>query len=98
MRFDGENLRKLRKAKSWDQHRLAQEARQHQAGITQAAVSKHENGMQPTTRNAAAYAKALGVPVLELFELDDDEEASLSTPLSRDEKSTLMLLLDKALG
>src|SRR5689334_11654079 len=87
MRFNGAKLKELREARSWDQHRLAQEARVHgRAGITQAAVSRHENGMQPTPRNATAYAKALGVAVMELFELDDDEEAALATPLTREEQ------------
>lgn len=76
MRFDGGKLRALRTAKKWDQHRLAEAARQHQTGITQGAISKYENGMEPNGRNALALALALDVEVNELFVEDDDEEAA----------------------
>lgn len=79
MRFDGNKLRDLRKARSWDQHRLAEAARQHQTGITQGAISRYENGMEPTTRNAMAIAVALEVDLSALMREDDagdDEEAA----------------------
>lgn len=44
-------------------------------------MSRHENGMEPSGRNALAYAKALGVDVNELYvDGDDDAEAAPVAP------------------
>lgn len=98
MRFDGDKLKTLREARKWDQMRLANEARRFRAGVHQSAISKHEHGhQQPTSRNASAYAKALGVSVLDLYSLDDDEEeaAMASAPLTREEQAFLAGLMSK---
>ena len=98
MKFSGEKLRELRKARSWDQHRLASEARSYATGITQASVSRHENGMEPSGRNALAYARALGVDVAELYGVAaaaDEEDSSMS--LTRDLHRSIVRIVEARL-
>lgn len=72
VRFDGQKLRDLREGRKWDQMRLATEARQHGAGVTQSTVSRLEAGKhEPTLRTIAALAAALGVDEVALL-VDDD--------------------------
>lgn len=72
MKFNGQKLADLRRARSWDQHRLANEARKRGFGLTQAQVSRHENGKQPSGRNAIAYSQVLGIPVEAFYEGEDN--------------------------
>lgn len=81
MRFNGEKLRDLRKARSWGQHELAEAARGFASGITQAQVSRYENGQQPSGRNALALAMALGVAVTDLYSVADAPLPSTPTLL-----------------
>lgn len=78
VRFDGEKLRELRLARKWGQHELAEQARRYCTGITQASISRYENGMEPSGRNALALARALGVGVTALYRngVDSDEPVS----------------------
>lgn len=85
VKFDGGKLKELRTARRWDQHKLAEQARRHAVGINQSSVSRYENGMEPTGRNAVALARALKVDVAELYgdSDDEDEESDLSGALER---------------
>lgn len=80
MRFAGTKLKQLRDERKWDQHTLAEKARAHGVGITQASVSRYENGKEPSGLNALAMARALNVDVNELYTEnaggEDDEESS----------------------
>lgn len=76
MRFSGKKLRELRQARKLDQTSLSHLARKFASGMTQAQVSRYENGQQPSGHNAIALAAALEVDVRELYEPDDDEEAA----------------------
>lgn len=97
VRFNGEKLRELREARKFDQHRLAERARRYGTGITQASVSRHENGMQPSGANALAYARALDIDVAELYGLDADQPDDEDEALSRDDLLTALAPLAKLL-
>lgn len=95
VRFDGKKLKALRESRSWDQHRLAETARTLGTGITQSQISRYENGQQPGGHNAMAIAKALGVPVDELYDSEADEESRAVGDLAQRD---LLLALHAALG
>lgn len=76
MRFDGAKLKQLRETRCWDQHTLAEHARQHGASLNQSTVSRSENGKEPSGRNVVALAAALGIEPRELYDSDDDAEAA----------------------
>ena len=83
MRFDGAKLKELRGARKWDQHRLAEVARSHGAGITQSQVSRYENGKEPSGRNVVALAAALQIEPRELYGEDEAAvEAGPPQPMS----------------
>lgn len=85
MRFDGDKLKALRDARKWDQHRLAEAARSHGAGITQSTISRYEHGQEPSGRNIVALAAALEVDPRELYADDtDDAEAATMTAATAD--------------
>lgn len=77
VRFNGDRLEELRLDRKWDQHRLAEEARQFGVGVTQSQISRYENGQEPSGRNALALAGALAVDMRELYVADADGEDRL---------------------
>lgn len=81
MRFDGEKLKALRVSRRWDQHKLAEAAREHgRVGITQSQISRYENGQEPSGRNALALAGALNVEVRDLYSGSPDDDAEDRLP------------------
>lgn len=84
-RFSPEKLEKLRGRRT--QTDLAYALRRRGFGTTQTTVSRWESGQEPRSQVMAALAAELGVKVDELYEGEDDEDASsmddLDTPLMR---------------
>lgn len=92
MRFRGERLRELRRARGDSQTRLGQRIGAH---VT--SISDWERGDNaPSPRHVASLARELGVPIEHFYGDAEDEEAAQVAPELQDFAKALEAMVERA--